>query len=246
MPTNEHDIRITLRIPGAWEHPGELMERLPEGVRLTERHLVLADGSEIEISPMPPDDEFPQIFATSCRRPATSEEMADVNRYTVNIALGGPGGSMESALTMMRAGAAIVRAGGAGVFIDNSLMAHGGSLWNEMTEDGGPDAISFAYAGIIGGKHEVKTIGMHVMGFPDIVMKTADVDEEGDMIVEMIRYICNEVKPIGEGHILCDLDGPRFRANAAEPDPSLPTSGPPHNPFGRLRLTSFKDKAEQN
>ena len=62
---------------------------------------------------------------------------------------------MEAARTMMQAGAAVVRAGGAGVFIDNSTPAHGGgSDWLDMTEDGGPDALSFAFVAIVRGKRK--------------------------------------------------------------------------------------------
>src|SRR5688500_17853446 len=132
--------RVTLRIPGDWSHPGELVDRLPDGFRLTPEALLLPGGAKIEFIPMPPDGEFPQIFRSACRRPPTSDELAIVDRYTVNVGLSGPGGSLESALTMMQAGAAIVRAGGGGVFIDNSALAHGGADWTSMTDDGGPDA----------------------------------------------------------------------------------------------------------
>ena len=40
-------VTIAFRIPGTWANPGELLERLPEGVRLTPETLVLADGSEV-------------------------------------------------------------------------------------------------------------------------------------------------------------------------------------------------------
>jgi len=246
MNTANASVRVTLRIPGAWAHPGELLERLPDGFRMAPQHLVMPDGTEIECSPLPPDDEFPGIFESACRHPATVDELATVGRYSVNIALSGPGGSMDAALKMMQAGTAIVRAGGAGVFIDNSALAHGGGFWTEMTEDGSPDAVSFAFVCIIGGKREVRTMGMHVMGFPDILLRRADLeDADADMLIEVIRYICNEVKPIGDGHVLCDLDGPRFKATATDSD-ELPADSPMHNPFGRLRLTSFKEVAEGN
>lgn len=247
MPTTETPVRVTLRIPGAWKHPGELLERLPEEFRLNHDKLVMPDRTEIEISPLPPDNEFPSIFKSSCRRPATRGELATVGGYTVNIALSGPGGSMNAARTMMQAGAAIVQAGGAGVFIDNSALSHGGGFWAEMTEDGSPDAVSFAFVCIIADEHKVRTLGMHVMGFPDVVMRREDIDEaaQPDTLIEVIRYICNEVKPIGDGHVLCDFDGPRFKATATEGD-ELTADSPMHNPFGRLRLTSFKDLAEEN
>src|SRR5262245_33483463 len=181
---------VTLRIPGDWAHPGELLERIPDGFRLTPDHLILPDGTELDFVPMQPDDQFPEIFRSSCRRPARDDELAVVARYSVNIGLTGPGGSMESALTMMQAGAAIGRAGGAGVFNDNSGLAHGGRHWITMTEDGSPDAVSFAFASIVRGREETYTMGMHVMGFPEILMRTADIDEQGDNIVEIIRYVC--------------------------------------------------------
>ena len=139
---------------------------------------------------MPADDQFAQIFRSSCRQPATEDELATVDGYTVNVFLSGPGGSMQAARTMMQAGAAIVRAGGAGVFIDNSALAHGGQHWLEMTDDGGPDALSFAFVAIVRGKAEVWTMGMHVLGLRDIVMKRADVEEDGFDIIEVIRYLC--------------------------------------------------------
>ena len=64
--------------------------------------------------------------------------------YSVNIGLNCPGSSRQAARTIMKAAAAILRAGGAGVFIDNSALAHGRSDWLAMTDDGGtahPDRV---------------------------------------------------------------------------------------------------------
>ena len=152
---------------------------------------------------------------------------------------------MESARTMMRAGAAIVRAGGAGVFIDNCALAHGGGHWLEMAEDGGPDALSFAFVGIVSGEAEVWTMGMHVLGFPEIVMRRSDVDADGDAIIDVVRYVCHGDKPLGDGHLIGNEQGPRFQA-AATPADERDIGSPMHNPFGRLKLTNLKDIAEGN
>jgi hypothetical protein len=109
------------------------MARLPAGCRASNDTLTLPDGTQVEWGALPADDQFPEIFRTSCRQPATDDELATVDRYTVNVCLSGPGGSLEKARAMMRAGAAVLRAGGAGVFIDNSALAHGGQHWLEMT-----------------------------------------------------------------------------------------------------------------
>ena len=237
--------RITLRIPGDWSHPKELLERLPEGFRLKPDALLLSDGTEIEFIPLEPDEQFPQIFPSACRRPPTDDELAVLGRYTVNVGLTGPGGSLKSALAMMQAGAAIVRAGGAGVFIDNSALAHGGNDWLAMTDDGGPEAISFAFVSIIRGPQEVYTMGMQVMGFPDLSMRSADVDERGETMIEIIRYICRGDRAVEIGDILADEHGPRFQVLGRDND-EFGAESPMHNAHGRLKIVSVKEIAESN
>lgn len=244
MASTNASVRTILRIPGAWSHPRELLERIPDGFRLTPENLLLPDGTEVELAIIPPDEQFAYIFNTACRRQATDEELEIVGRYTVNIGLTGPGGSLEAAQTMMQAGASIVRAGGAGVFIDNSALAHGGGDWLKMADDGSPDALSFAFVSIVASQCELETMGMHVLGLPDLVMRGADSDAE--TIIEVIRYLASGEKPMGDGHLLADDRGVlRFRVTAM-PSDERPAPSPMQNPFGRLRLTSFKDVAESN
>jgi len=238
-------ITIALRIPGQWSHPKDLIQRLPAGCRLTAEALILPDTTQVEFGAMAADDQFAQIFRSSCRQPATADELATVAGYTVNVLLSGPGGSMQAARTMMQAGAAVVRAGGAGVFIDNSAIAHGGRQWLEMTEDGGPDALSFAFVGIVRGQADVWTMGMHVLGLRDVVMQRKDIEAGGFDIIDVIRYLSRGEKPVGDGHVLTDLKGPLFQAFTQDSDERLAGS-PMHNPFGRLKLVSMRDIAETN
>jgi len=245
MAESQASVEIGLRIPGTWSHPRELVESLPPGYRLTPEALILPDGTNVEFNPMPPDDQFARIFRTSCGQPPTEEELAKVDGYTVNVGLSGPGGSLEAARKMMEAGAAIVRAGAAGVFIDNCALAHGGEQWLAMTEDGSPDAVSFAFVGIVRGQSEVWTMGMHVLGLRDVVMQRADVEDGGFDIVEVIRYLARGDKPVADGHVIADLNGPQFQAFAAESPVQLADS-PMHNRFGRLKLVSIKDIAGRN
>jgi hypothetical protein len=238
-------VTIALRIPGQWSHPKELVERLPAGYRLTSDALILPDQTEIGFGALDADDQFAEIFRSSCRQPATADELATVDGYTVNACLSGPGGSLQAARTMMQAGGALVQAGGAGVFIDNCALAHGGENWLAMAEDGGPDALSFAFVAIVSGKAEVYTMGMHALGLRDVVMKRADVEEGGFDIVEVIRYLCRGEKPIDDGHVIADLSGPRFQVFMQEIAEG-PAGSPMHNPFGRMKLVSVRDIAEAN
>lgn len=245
MPEQNKAVEIVLRIPGKWSHPGELVEALPKGFRLTPEALVMPDGTRVEFNPLPPDDQFAEIFRCSCRQPPTAAEMSIVNEYTVNVGLRGPGGSLEAAQLMMEAAAAIVRAGAGGVFIDNCALAHGGENWLAMTDDASPDALSFAFVGIVRGDSEIWTMGMHVLGLREVVMQRTDVEQGGFDIVEMIRYLAQGDKPIADGHVIADESGPCFQAFAAE-SPAETAGSPMYNPFGRLKLVSVKDVAGQN
>lgn len=243
MGSETETVKIAMRIPGQWNHPGELIERLPEGCRLTEETLTLPDGTEIEFGAMQADDQFAEIFRTSCRNPPEPDEAEAVENYKVNILLSGPGGSLEKAHAMMQAAAAIMDAGGAGVFIDNCMLAHGATAWHEMTDDGSPDAISYALVSIMGNDNEVWTIGMHSLGLREVLMKRSDCEEFD--IVEVIRYCAASEKRIDHGHVLADLSGPRFQAFAQE-SPEDRRGSPLHNPWGRLRLVSMKDIGDAN
>lgn len=245
MSESAPKVVVDLRIPGTWASPQEFMTRVSKECSLTNDTLTLPDGTEVEIGALPADRQFASIFRSSCRQPATKEELATVDSYKVNITLSGPGGSLDAARAMMRAALAVMDAGGAGVFIDNSGLAHGSELWRQMLEDGGPDALSFAFVSIIRGDREVWTVGLHVLGRRDIVMKREDIEVGGYDITEVIRYVARGAKPIEEGHILADAEGPRFRVTT-EPSDSKLAAHAMHNPYGRMRLVSMKDIAEAN
>jgi hypothetical protein len=238
-------VTIALRIPGTWGHPRELVQSMPEGYRLTGEAMILPDGSSVDFGAAKPDTQFARIFRDSCRNEPTAKELATVDNYQVNVFLSGPGGSLKSAHRMMKAASALVQAGAGGVFIDNCAMAHGGEQWLEMTEDGSPDALTFAFASIIRGKLDIYTMGMQVLGFRDIVMSREDVEKGGFDIVEVIRYVAASEKPIDNQHIIADLDGPRFKVVTEESGDDVKDS-PMHNPYGRMKLVSLRDIAERN
>ena len=182
-------VETTLRIPGIWRHPRELVAGMPAGFRLTSQALIMPDGTEIECRPLSPDDQFAKIFQSACRIPATVEEMRRVHSYTVNIGLLGPGGSMAAALKTMQAGAAIVARAEPACSL-TQRPAHGGGDWIKMTEDAGCDALCFAFVNVVRGRREVRTVGMHVLGLPDIVMQLSDVDDDGQDILRVVRRLC--------------------------------------------------------
>jgi hypothetical protein len=85
-----------------------------------------------------------------------------------------------------------------------------------------------------------------VMGFPNILMRSRDVDERGETVIEIIRYICGGGRPIGVGHVLADDKGhPRFQV-LAKMDDEFGAQSALHNPFGTLKIVGAKSIAEDN
>ena len=191
----------------------------------------MPDGTSVELGALKADNKFAQIFRSSCRKPATQKELAIVDAYRVNVTLYGPGGSLEAALKMMQAASVIVQAGGAGVFIDNSALAHGGAAWRAMSEDGGPDALSFAFVAIVRNSNGCLDHGHACVGFSrNLVMSRVEADKFD--IIEVIRYVSRGERPIQHGDLIADLDGPRFQRSNKPARTNWPGT-PMHNPFGR-------------
>lgn len=248
MIDSPSSVRVTMRIPATWKSPKNLFEGIPAGYRLMPEHLVLPDGTKFELNFLQPDDQFASVFKTSCRRPARPEETEIVNNFKVMVCLTGNGGSLENAMKLMEAAGAIIDAGGGAVFIDNCGLAHGGQMWNEMLADGSTDALSFAFVSIMGGREDMSTMGMHVLGRPDVMMRRGEPHEVADdeeKIIEVLRYLCSTDRDFGNGHIIADEQGPRFRAVPANDDRFEPGS-PMYNPWGRFRLISMKEIADNN
>ncbi len=84
---------------------------------------------------------------------------------------------------------------------------------------------------------------MHVLGLRDVVMKRADANDFD--IIEVIRYLSRGEKPVENGHVIADLNGPLFHAFTQD-GAEAPVGSPMYNPFGRLKLVSMRDVAETN
>jgi hypothetical protein len=105
--------------------------------------------------------------------------------------------------------------------------------------------VSFAYVNVVRNRREVRTIGMHVMGLPDIVMQLSDTDDDGQHISAVIRHLCRGEKLDGDGHVLAGQAGPWLPV-AATDDDQWELASPMRNPFGRLKRVSSRDAAEHN
>jgi hypothetical protein len=231
---------VTLRIPGTWKHPEEFFGRLPRGCQMTKTGIVLSDGSEFELHAVGADDEFAGLFAGSCPKMPTLEEREQIENYTVNVCLIGRGGSLEAARGIMAAGAAVLAAGGAGVFVDNSGIAHGATDWLTLFDDAIDGGVFWAFVSTVRSDEELNSVGMHVLGFRDaIIPSTGNQEFDCRTLHSFLGYTAFSGAAIGDGDMVGDPVLPTFRAYM-QPDDRVAASAPMFNPYGRWKLVPIE------
>jgi hypothetical protein len=232
-------IEVTLRLPGTWEHPRELVERLPAGCRLTAEELILPTGKRFEFNALDADEDFPGVFAGSCPKLPTEEEREQIENYTVNVCLTGPGGSLEAAYDLMQAAAVLIEAGAAGVFVDNSGISHGATDWLTLTESRHNGGVYWAFVTTVRNDDELYSMGMHILGFPEAVIpRTSDEEIDFRTLHSFLGYSYASGATIKDGDVVGDPILPTFRVYHG-PHDRLPPGTPMSNPFGQWRLKPF-------
>ena len=240
----KHAPEVTLRIPGAWSEAAEFFDALPSGCRCTEQGLILADGWEFELNALPADEEFPPIFAGSCPKLPSEEEREQIENYRVNVCLTCRGGSIEAAKRIMEGAAALLAAGGAGVFVDNSGIAHGRNDWLTLLKGADEGGVYWAFISAVRSEEEVYSLGMHILGLRDaIIPSTGNVEYDSRTLHSVLGYMAFSGAAIEEGELFGDAVLPTFRAYS-QPDDRVPADAPMFNPFGRWRLVPVD--VEQN
>jgi hypothetical protein len=227
---------VTLRIPGTWSRPEEFYERLPRGCQCTDGSLVLVDGSEFELNVLPADEEFPRIFAGACSKTPTEDEQERIENYKVNICLTRRGGSIEAAKTVMAGAAAVLAAGGAGVFVDNSGIAHGATDWLALFNSADDGGVYWAFIGAVRSADEIYSVGMHVLGFRDaIIPATGNAEYDARTLHSFLGCLAFSGTPLHDGDVVGDTVLPTFRVHEQAED-RFPASAPMFNAHGRWRL----------
>jgi hypothetical protein len=219
------------RIPGAWKDKREFESRLPVGYRI-DGELLVTPWGPLVLESRPADREFPHVFGIACRRPLKPADLRRIRSYTMNVILMGPAGSMRAAQWMLEAGASVIRAGGIGVFIDNSLLAHSGADWLELAENkSDPAAVFYAFVNVAKRAGEIVSHGMHVLGQRDCIVSSEDLSS----LEDFLRMTCAEQPEFGDGETFSDEQGSQFCLHG-EADSGLAPDRPYSNPFGRWRL----------
>ncbi len=237
---------VSLRIPGDWASPRALSDRLmgtgytlslsdqPSDFALAHT----ATGQRFPMGVVGPDEQIAELFADGGRLSAA--ELAAVRDHDVKVFVSGPGGSVDAARAVMRAGAAIIRAGGLGVFVDNCGSTHSPTDWLELAGDDADGGVYWALVELTGGPDLMFSTGMHCLGHRDIELPDPPDPGRGMYILHnLLGYSYRsgvtlaDGDPIGDEqrptHVLRHVPCTRFTAGTSF-----------HNPYGVWRLEAVE------
>jgi hypothetical protein len=182
------------------------------------------------------DDDLAGVFAGGGR--ITPEQVEQIASHSVKIHLSGPGGSVEAVHALMLAAAALVRAGGFGVMVDNSGCTHNPQDWLDLAEGGDPAGGAYwACVAMTAGRDEAFSSGMHCLGLRDAEMDLLEGDREatGFFLHNFLGYTLQSGAAVLDGDRLGDEQTALFRVRHL-PCTRFAAGTPWFNPYGVWRL----------
>jgi hypothetical protein len=237
-PTPDPD--MVLCIPGPWTDSTELIGRLAkdsDGYLFAGRILMcMATRFSCELVFEGADERMPRAFEVSGPHWRGTPEMAAIAAHRSVVYLVGSGGSRENAEALMRAGAALLRAGGLGVKVESTGLSYKPSDWLDHCEN---LHLFFAHRALVVylTGEDVCSCGMHNLGLKDAVTHGAgDPPETIELLRVFTRYLFTESPTVRAGQTFSVAqDAPAYRieeesAQTYEEDSLF------HNPYGIWRL----------
>ena len=233
---------IALRLPGPWDSMHALSEALQacdaayrvDGTELVHRLL----GCRVSWAVSEHDVGITERFAGTGS--LSHEEVQRVASHRVKVHLCGPGGSIETARVMVDAATCLIRAGGAGVMVDNSGLTHSPQDWLDLSGD--PDAgglyWAFVAAAFDGDEAIAYSSGMHCLGLRDAELATHDIPDRqiaGFLLHNFLGYTYQSGRTVIDGDTLDDESGACFRARHIACT-RFASGTPCFNPYGVWRL----------
>jgi Domain of unknown function (DUF4261) len=206
-----------LCVPGLWKTRSDLVTSIAEhsggylfaGVILM--HIETQDHFTLEVCGH--DERLRYAFAVAGRARFTPSELADIDKHTFCLYLVGEGGSVGSAGKFMKAGKALLDAGGLGVKVESAGTAHAPAVWRELCSNGSVVAMLKAFVAYVGEDGQFYSCGMHNLGYPDCAVEAEiETPEAVNLLHTFLLYLLTEKPQIKTGQTFSvDAESPRYR-----------------------------------
>jgi len=149
----------------------------------------------------------------------------------------GEGGSPEAAKQIMDAGAGLLHAGGAAIYVESSGKSHSSVDWLRLSESNNPVALYEAFVALINGDKGLYTCGMHALGLPDASVESRfAIEEEARLLRAFNLYRLLENPDLETGHTFSLSPESTFYRLALLPCDTYEPDDLFYNPYGVWRL----------
>lgn len=240
---------VVLCIPGPWDSVSALADEIAaSGTGYSLDGKVLCDtetGHVCELVLQRADPDLADDFAKAGPHWARSEAMADIDTHRTVAYLVGAGGSRAAADAMMRAGAALIDAGGLGVKVDSSGIAHAPAYWTDMCDQLDQLTAHRALVVYVAGA-DVYSCGMHNFGLPEAITSADNKTEAADMLRFFTRYLLEHAPALEDGHTFSVSEGKQLYRVERVPAIDYGPGSLFNNPYGAWRLSPVVTEKKGN
>lgn len=235
----DKEIEIVLCIPGPWADRTELVQSIVRDsggyifAGMVLMHLDTHQSYELEFCGQ--DKRMLSAFEAAGPHWKNSPEMELIASHKSVCYLISKGGSIESAHSIMNAACGLLNAGGYGVKVESSGLAHPPKDWLEQTQYNYLFKSHSSYVVYILSE-DAYSCGMHNFGLPDAIVDSNESESPCELLRVFTLYLLSESPVIKDGQTFSvDSESPIYRIKACPPinygDDSLF-----NNPFGMWRL----------
>jgi hypothetical protein len=228
-----------LCIPGPWADRSELIERIVRGSHgyiFAGRILMNAQTSDTcELQHEARDDRMLSAFLTAGPHWRNTSEMASIKYHSSVVYLVGHGGSQKNVEALFLAARALLDAGGLGVKIESTGLAHSPAGWRTICDELHLFSAHRACVLYLTGP-EVYSCGMHNLGMKDAIVENFDGPDAVELVRTFTWYMYSEAPVIRSGQTFSvSATAPVYRV-LADPGIQYEDGSLFANPYGFWRL----------
>ncbi|NOT61547.1 MAG: hypothetical protein HOP19_15125 [Acidobacteria bacterium] len=236
--------QIILGIPGTWKDASEVAQAIvQESQDLFFAGFTLMDATTQEVSFVEWHDHDPRlvdVFEKLGQPWINDYDLSQISRHRSTLWVLSSDVSIRHARQMMKLGQTLLQAGGLGVKVESSGVAHSAQRWQSLAR--GADATSplyCAFVNLLEGSDYAYSCGMHNFGLPDVSLAPfTDKEAEAALMHQFNQYQIESLSEFQDGDLFSlSADAPPFRLHFEACDHFAPPH-PLFNPFGRWHLTA--------
>jgi hypothetical protein len=234
---------IIIGVPGMWPSPSAFVTDL---ARQTDRQFLMADnvlvetrtGETFQVEVHSHEPRLRNAFRAAGGGRLEDELLDRIGAHTILVYCLADAPSVSRAEGVLRAGSALLVAGGIGVKVESAGIAHAAELWHSRTRTCTAHDLYRSFVVHVLDENAVQSCGMHNLALPDASVVSVDGNAEAsDVLDSFLLYQLQEKPTLREGQTFATTRQSRPFCLHHVPGSPYEPDDPFHNPHGIWSLT---------